>query len=78
MGGGGCALPPVLHDALGATVTAVEPDDEVRSIAREYFGAPGAWGEFVGGCNDGGMGGCMTLDRQGKLKPMLAAAGSCS
>ena len=50
IGGGGCALPPVLHDALGATVTAVEPDDEVRSIAHEYFGAPGAWGELVGGC----------------------------
>jgi hypothetical protein len=50
IGGGGCALPPVLYDALGATVTAVEPDDEVRSIAREYFGAPGDWGELVGGC----------------------------
>ena len=50
IGGGGCALPPVLYDALGGTVTAVEPDDEVRSIAHEYFGAPGAWGELVGGC----------------------------
>ena len=50
IGGGGCALPPVLYDALGGTVTAVEPDDEVRSIAREYFGAPGDWGELVGGC----------------------------
>ena len=40
IGGGGCALPPVLRRALGATVTAVEPDDEVRIIAREYFGAP--------------------------------------
>jgi hypothetical protein len=40
LGGGGCALPPVLRDALGATVTTVEPDDEVRGIAREYFGAP--------------------------------------
>ena len=31
-------------------MTAVEPDDEVRSIACEYFGAPGDWGELVGGC----------------------------
>lgn len=29
-------------------------------------------GAFVGGCNDGGMGGVMTLDRQGKLQGMLA------
>ena len=65
LGGGGCALPPVLRDALGATVTTVEPDDEVRGIAREYFGAPaeltgdetaeaaptpGNWGHLVGGC----------------------------
>ena len=25
-------------------------------------------GEFVGGCNDGGLGGVMTLESQGKLK----------
>ena len=47
LGGGGCALPPVLRRALGATVTAVEPDDEVRSIACEYFDASC---ELVGGC----------------------------
>ena len=50
IGGGGCALPPVLYDALRARTTAVEPDDEVRRIACEYFGAPGDWGELVGGC----------------------------
>ncbi len=50
LGGGGCALPPVLYNALRARTTAVEPDDEVRSIACEYFGAPGDWGELVGGC----------------------------
>ena len=47
IGGGGCALPPVLHDALGARITAVEPDDEVRRIAREYFDASC---DLVGGC----------------------------
>ena len=25
-----------------------------------------AGGEFIGGCNDGGMGGVVTLDKQGK------------
>ena len=50
LGGGGCALPPVLYDALRARTTAVEPDDEVRRITCEYFGAPGDWGELVGGC----------------------------
>ena len=33
-------------------------------------------GEFVGGGNDGGMGGAMSLDREGKLKPLLSAAGA--
>jgi hypothetical protein len=47
LGAGGCALPPVLRRALGATVTAVEPDDEVRRIACEYFDASCG---LVGGC----------------------------
>lgn len=29
-------------------------------------------GEFAGGCNDGGLGGIMTLDRAGKLQLLLA------
>ena len=33
-------------------------------------------GEFLGGCNDGGLGGVMTLDRDGKLKSLLADAGA--
>lgn len=32
-------------------------------------------GQFVGGCNDGGMGGVLTLDQAGELKPMLEKAG---
>lgn len=32
-------------------------------------------GEFVGGCNDGGLGGVMTLDRDGRLQEMLANIG---
>lgn len=33
-------------------------------------------GEFIGGCNDGGMGGIMTLDKAGELGPMLKKAGA--
>jgi len=33
-------------------------------------------GEFVGGCNDGGMGGIMSLEREGKLRGMLTAVGA--
>jgi glutaredoxin 3 len=32
-------------------------------------------GQFVGGCNDGGMGGVVPLDKEGRLKPLLADAG---
>lgn len=31
-------------------------------------------GKFAGGCNDGGLGGVMSLDRDGKLKGLLAGA----
>lgn len=31
--------------------------------------------EFAGGCNDGGLGGIMTLDRAGKLEAMLKPPG---
>ena len=33
-------------------------------------------GEFVGGCNDGGLGGVMTLQKDGRLVPMLTTAGA--
>ena len=41
------------------------------SVPALYVG-----GEFLGGCNDGGLGGVMTLDRDGKLKSLLADAGA--
>jgi len=40
------------------------------SVPAVYVG-----GQFIGGCNDGGMGGVLTLDKAGKLKPLLRAAG---
>ena len=41
------------------------------SVPALYVG-----GAFVGGCNDGGLGGVLTLDKAGKLKPMLTDAGA--
>ena len=41
------------------------------SVPALYVG-----GEFVGGCNDGGLGGAITLDKAGRLLPMLKEAGS--
>ena len=41
------------------------------SVPALYVG-----GSFVGGCNDGGLGGVMTLDRDGKRKALLADAGA--
>ena len=52
---GGYALRAELAELTGRT-----------SVPAVFIG-----GEFVGGCNDGGLGGVMTLDRAGKLQPML-------
>ena len=46
-----------------------------KKIGRTSVPAIFVGGEFAGGCNDGGMGGVVTLDKQGKLKPMLQKAG---
>ena len=53
----GYALRAELADLTGRT-----------SVPAVFIG-----GEFVGGCNDGGLGGVMTLDKAGKLQPMLQA-----
>lgn len=39
---------------------------------------PAIWidGQFVGGCNDGPMGGLVSLDESGKLDGMLSAVGA--
>ena len=57
---GGYALRAELADRMGRT-----------SVPAVYIG-----GEFVGGCNDGGLGGVLTLDRAGSLQPMLSKAGA--
>ena len=57
---GGYALRAELAELTGRT-----------SVPALYVG-----GEFVGGCNDGGLGGVMTLDRDGQLKALLEKAGA--
>lgn len=39
---------------------------------------PAIWiqSKFVGGCNDGPMGGLLKLDEAGELDPLLKAAGA--
>ena len=72
-------------DGYGAKYTVVELNEvdggyPLRAELAEREGrtsVPALFvgGQFVGGCNDGGMGGVMTLDRAGTLKPMLQKAG---
>lgn len=73
-------------DGYGATYSVVELNEidggyALRAELAELNGrtsVPALYvgGEFVGGCNDGGLGGVMTLDRQGKLKQMLTSVGA--
>ena len=57
---GGYALRAELAELTGRT-----------SVPAVFVG-----GEFLGGCNDGGAGGVMSLDRAGKLKSILENAGA--
>ena len=45
-------------------------------VGRTSVPAVFAAGEYLGGCNDGGMGGVLTLHKEGRLKPLLQKAGS--
>lgn len=57
-----------------------DPDGKaIRAVMGERLGrtsVPAIWigGEFIGGCNDGPMGGLVSLDESGKLDAMLAKA----
>ena len=73
-------------DTYGAKYTVVELNEveggyplRAELAAREgRTSVPALFvnGVFVGGCNDGGLGGVLTLDKAGKLKPMLTDAGA--
>jgi glutaredoxin-related protein len=71
---------------MGAKYTVVELDTDpdgkaIRAEMADLVGrtsVPAIWigGQFVGGCNDGPMGGLMTLDTAGELKGMLQGVGA--
>lgn len=68
------------------TVVDLDEEDNGMAIKAELAGIIGrtsvpavfVGGEFVGGCNDGGLGGVMTLQKQGKLEPLLVKSGAIS
>ena len=73
-------------DAKGVKYTVVELDEvpDGPALRAEMGGlvgrtsVPAIWidGAFVGGCNDGPMGGVVSLDAKGELDTLLAAAGA--
>lgn len=81
-----CAKAKEALDGMGAMYTIVEFDEapdgwatkaELSTITGQTS-APQVFvgGEFVGGCNDGGMGGVLPLKKSGKLASMLSQAGA--
>lgn len=81
-----CLKAKACLDAKNAKYTAVELDKDpdgkaIRAVMADLVGrtsVPAIWIEekFVGGCNDGPMGGVLKLDEAGKLDEMLKAAGA--
>lgn len=73
-------------DTLGAQYTVIELDTDpdgkaIRAEMADFVGrtsVPAIWiaGQFVGGCNDGPMGGLVKLNDTGKLDGMLREAGA--
>ena len=73
-------------NSLGAKYTIIEldqaPDGKaIRAVMASMVGrtsVPAIWigGTFVGGCNDGPMGGVASLNNSGQLKDLLAGVGA--
>lgn len=71
---------------MNAKYTVVELDTDpdgkaIRAEMADFVGrtsVPAVWieGAFVGGCNDGPMGGLVKLNEAGQLSTMLKAAGA--
>ena len=66
------------------TVVDLDVEDGGMATKAELIGITGQTsvpqvfigGEFIGGCNDGGIGGVMPLKESGKLEDMLIKAGA--
>jgi len=81
-----CIKAKALLDAKGAKYTVIELDEAVdgkaiRAELGEMMGrtsVPAIWigGQFVGGCNDGPMGGVMKLNETDKLDVLLKGVSS--
>jgi glutaredoxin 3 len=81
-----CIKAKQVLDDIGAKYTVVELDTDpdgkaIRAEMAELVGrtsVPAIWisGQFVGGCNDGPMGGIVSLNNSGKLKGMLREIGA--
>jgi glutaredoxin len=73
-------------DDLGGKYTVIELDTDqdgkaIRAEMSDLVGrtsVPAIWisGQFVGGCNDGPMGGIVSLNDSGKLETMLREIGA--
>ncbi|KAL3939157.1 MAG: hypothetical protein SGBAC_006065 [Bacillariaceae sp.] len=73
-------------DGMNAKYTVVELDTDpdgkaIRAEMADFVGrtsVPAIWiqGKFVGGCNDGPMGGLVNLNESGELTGLLEAAGA--
>ena len=81
-----CIKAKAILDEKGAKYKVLELDqlDDGKAIRAEMgdllgrTSVPAIWisGEFIGGCNDGPMGGINTLNANNKLDGMLKAAGA--
>jgi glutaredoxin 3 len=73
-------------DSLGTKYTVVELDQvedgkAIRAVMANMIGrtsVPAIWigGTFIGGCNDGPLGGVVKLNESGQLKTLLAKVGA--
>lgn len=81
-----CVQAKAILDEKGATYTVLELDTEedgkaIRAEMGDMLGrtsVPAVWieGTFIGGCNDGPMGGINGLNSSNKLDAMLKSAGA--
>jgi glutaredoxin len=73
-------------DGIGANYTVIELDTDpdgkaIRAEMADLVGrtsVPAVWigGKFVGGCNDGPMGGLINLSEKGELDALLKGVGA--
>jgi len=72
------------YESLKYTVIEVDEADDGKALRAEMAdlidrtSVPAIWigGTFIGGCNDGPLGGINTLKKNGELTKMLKAAGA--